>query len=137
MGKKSLGKDYLTINEFAELVGISASALRHYDKTGAFKPEKYGNDFENKYRYYSPMQITTVKMIRVLTEIGVPLSKIKELTKNRTPEELLKLLNKQKNIIADELIFLQEAHTLINAYMNLLNAGLCADETEFSVSEMP
>jgi DNA-binding transcriptional MerR regulator len=106
MSNENLEKDYLTINEFAELVGMTRAALRHYDKSGVFRPARQAGDLENKYRYYAPSQITTVKMIRVLAEIGVPLKTIRELARIRTPEKLLKLMSKHKDIIADELRFL-------------------------------
>ena len=127
----------MTIKEFAGFVGLSVSTLRYYDRIGIFSPAKRGVDLENKYRYYSPAQITTVKMIRVLTEIGVPLKVIKELAKGRTPEKLIKLLGKNMDKIADEISFLQEVFSVINAYLCLLNEGMGAIETEMSVSEMP
>jgi DNA-binding transcriptional MerR regulator len=137
MGNKSLGEDYLTIKDFAELVGINVSALRHYDKMGVFLPAKHGIEFENQYRYYSPLQITTVKMIRVLAEIGVPLKTIKELTKNRTPEMLLKLLSKNKDILADELRFLTDVYSVICTFHELLIEGISVTETDVYVSERP
>ena len=137
MKNKDFFTDFLSIKEFARFVGISASALRHYDKTGVFTPAKHGIDFQNKYRYYSPTQITTVKMIRVLTEIGVPLKTIKELTQNRTPEKLIKLLTQNREKVADEIYFLQEVHSVINTFIDLLNEGMSVTETDITVSETP
>jgi len=137
MGNKSLGKDYLSIKDFAEFVGMNVSALRHYDKMGIFLPAKRGVEFENQYRYYSPMQITMVKMIRVLTEIGVPLKTIKELTKNRTPEILLKLLSKNMDILMDELHFLTDVYSVICTFHELLIEGISVTETDIYVSEKP
>lgn len=129
--------DYLPIKEFAELVGMSTDALRRYDNMDVFRPIKRGIEFENNYRYYAPPQITAVKMIRVLAEIGVPLNTIKELSESRTPEKLMKLLSKQKGIVADEIVFLQEAFSVISTFLELLNEGMSATETEISVAEMP
>jgi DNA-binding transcriptional MerR regulator len=137
MNEKDIVQGYLTIKEFAEFVGMTIAALRHYDKKGVFRPAKLGKEFENKYRYYSPMQITTVKMVRVLAEIGVPLQTIKELAENRTPEKLMKLLTKYKGIVADEIHFLQEVYTVISTFLELITAGMSAMENELSVSEMP
>jgi len=63
------------------------------------------------------MQITTVKMIRVLTEIGVPLNMIKELVQNRSPEKMLKLLSKHKDIVADELLFLEALSNGVSSHL--------------------
>lgn len=130
-------KGVLTIKEFAGLVGMTISALRHYDNIGVFPPAMRGVEFENQYRYYSPTQITMVKMIRVLTEIGVPLDTIKELTENRTPEKMIKLLSRNREKVADEIRFLQEACSVINTFLALLNEGISVTETEITVCETP
>ena len=130
--------NYFSIAEFAEFVGITPESLRNYDKMGIFAPAKYGGEGErNKYRYYSPLQITTIKMIRVLTEIGVPLNTIKELAQNRTPEKLLRLLRKHKEMIAGKVNFLQEVYSIINTFTELLYDAISVTETELSVCEMP
>jgi DNA-binding transcriptional MerR regulator len=137
MNNKNTDEDYMSITEFAEFAGISASSLRHYDRTGVFAPAKQGGKFDNNYRYYSPQQITTVKMIRVLTEIGVPLKIIKELSKNRTPEKLLKLLKKHRDKVAGELHFLREVYSVVDTFTELLYEAMSATETEITVCEMP
>ena len=137
MNKKEIGNDFLSIKEFAGFVGMTISALRHYDNTGVFHPAKHGIEFENKYRYYSPAQITVVKMIRVLTEIGVPLKTIKKYAKSRTPEEIVKLLSQNRDKVADEIRFLQDVLSVISTYTDLLNEGMSITESEISVSEMP
>jgi DNA-binding transcriptional MerR regulator len=137
MRVKNVEKDYLSIKEFAEFVGITEASLRHYDKMGIFTPAKHGVEFENKYRFYSPRQITTVKLIRVLTEIGVPLKTIKELTLNRTPEKMLKLLKKHRDRVADEIGFLQEVYSIINTFTDLLYEAISVTETDITISEMP
>jgi DNA-binding transcriptional MerR regulator len=127
--------DYLSIGEFARIVGITPNSLRVYDSKGIFSPAVRGNGLENDYRYYAPMQITTVKMIRVLTKIGVPLKTIREMAKSRTPENLIKLLRKQKEELAGEIRFLQEAHSVISLFLNFITEGLLAEESEIFVCE--
>jgi DNA-binding transcriptional MerR regulator len=137
MRKKEIGSGRMFIKEFAELVEMPVSTLRHYDRSGVFHPSQHGIELENKYRFYDPMQITSIKMISVLTEIGVPLGKIKELTQDRTPIELIKLLSESKERVADEARFLHEAHTVISTFLDLMIEGISARETDISVREMP
>lgn len=137
MNSINFNADFLSIKDFSELVGMTADTLRHYDKKGIFHPAKYGEEFENSYRYYSPTQITTIKMIRVLTEIGVPLDTIKELAHERTPEKLMKLFSRHKSIAADEIRFLQDVYSVISTFLELLIEGMSAIETEITVSELP
>jgi DNA-binding transcriptional MerR regulator/predicted GIY-YIG superfamily endonuclease len=127
----------LPIKVFAELVGMTPEALRHYDRKGLFLPATRGKKFGNDYRYYAPTQITIVKMIRVLAEIGVPLQTIKELAKDREPEKLVKLLSKHMRIVADEISFLQESLSVIGVYLGLQNEGISATEAEIHAMEMP
>ena len=136
MKNKDLDHDYLTIKEFTKFSGITVSSLRHYDKKGILCPAKRGENFQNKYRYYSPLQITTVKMIRVLTEIGVPLETIKDLMQDRSPEKVVKLLNKNRDKVASRIRFLQEINSVINTFTELLSEAIRAMETEITVSEM-
>jgi DNA-binding transcriptional MerR regulator len=129
--------DYLSIGEFARIVGITPQSLRKYDKKGIFSPAARGDGLENDYRYYAPMQITTVKMIRVLTKIGVPLKTIRKMAAERTPEKLIKLLRKQKEELAGEIRFLKEAHSVIAMFHDFITEGLHAEESEIFVREGP
>lgn len=47
--KRRMGIKYLTIKEAAEMIGISASTLRDWGKTGKFKTKR---DPKNNYRIY-------------------------------------------------------------------------------------
>jgi DNA-binding transcriptional MerR regulator len=130
-------EDYLPIGEFARIVDITPNSLRVYDKKGIFSPAARGNGLENDYRYYAPMQITTIKMIRVLTKIGVPLRTIREMAADRIPEKLVKLLRKQKEELAGEIRFLREAHSVIAIFIDFMTEGLFADESKMFVREDP
>jgi DNA-binding transcriptional MerR regulator len=116
---------------------MSRGELRHYDENGIFQLIMHGVEFENKYRYYSATQLPTAKMICALSEIGVPLQTVKWLAENRTPVEMMKLLSKHKDIVTDELRFLQEVCTVINTFLELLTSGISATESEIHVAEMP
>jgi len=69
--------------------------------------------------------------------INVPLKKIAELAKSRTPEQLIKLLSQYAGRIIDNIQYLKEAHSAINTYRGLLCEGISATEEEITVSEMP
>jgi len=137
MDNKNIGNENMTIREFAEFVDMTIAALRHYDSKGIFLPAGHGDGERNKYRYYSPTQITTVKVIRVLREIDVPINEIRELARDRTPEKMIKLLYKNKDKVANEIRFLQEIYSVVNTFLELLNEGMSVAETEISVCERP
>jgi DNA-binding transcriptional MerR regulator len=128
---------YMTIGDFARIVFISRYSLRAYDKEGIFTPAARGNGSKNGYRYYSPTQITTVKMIRVLVRLEVPHRTIRELAESRTPEKMIRLLRRQKEELAGEIRFRREAHSLISMLVDFMTEGLLADESEMFVRECP
>jgi DNA-binding transcriptional MerR regulator len=128
--------DFLTIAEFSAIVDIPVSKLHYYDKKGIFPPASRGDGSKNKYRYYSARQITTIKMIRVLSEIGVSLETIAEMDKSRSPEKVMKLLSKNRKTISYEIDYLTEVLNIINLYHENIIDGINADLDEMSVEKM-
>jgi DNA-binding transcriptional MerR regulator len=120
----------LSIKEFSDFTGLPESTLRYYDKIGLLSPELRG---ENRYRYYTPMQAFTVEYLKVLIKVGVPLSIIKDMHKNRTPHSVLALLTKQEQKLDAQLHELQTAFSILHTYRNTIQAGLLAQEDDISV----
>lgn len=85
-------KKYLNISAFAKLSGLSRQTLIYYDKIGLFSPELIG---ENKYRMYSHKQIDVINIITILSDLGVPLKKIKEFLADISPEKASAALSYQ------------------------------------------
>jgi DNA-binding transcriptional MerR regulator len=65
----------LTIAPFAELCGISASALRFYERRRLLLPARR---LANGYRAYAPEQATTARLINSLREAGIGLGQIQQ-----------------------------------------------------------
>jgi len=63
-----------TIGAFAELTGVSAKRLRHYDALELFRPA--WTDPDSHYRYYLAAQIPELQRIVALRDLGIPLSTI-------------------------------------------------------------
>lgn len=61
----------MKIDEFSKISGVSAYALRFYDKLNILKPISVNQD--NRYRSYGPEQLSRVAEINSLKELGVPL----------------------------------------------------------------
>jgi len=123
----------LSIKEFADFTGLNESTLRYYDQIGLLSPELRG---ENRYRYYSPLQTIMVEFIKVMIEVGVPLSTIKEMSANRTPESVLDLLMQQEHKLDVQLNDLQTAYTIIHTYRNTIQAGIGARDLGIAVREL-
>lgn len=61
----------LTIGAFARAVGLTASALRHYDECGLLVPAEV--DSGTGYRYYTPELAERARLIVGMREAGVPI----------------------------------------------------------------
>ncbi|MDR0222546.1 MAG: MerR family DNA-binding transcriptional regulator [Oscillospiraceae bacterium] len=114
----------LSIKEFSKFTGVSQSALRYYDEIGLLPPAARG---ENNYRYYAPMQITTLKFVNVLIELGVPLSTIKDMNAARAPEKVMDLLKRQEAKLNRRLDELRTAFSIIHTLRGNIQDGLSAD----------
>jgi DNA-binding transcriptional MerR regulator len=104
--------------EFATLAGVTARALRHYDRLGLLKPQRTASG----YRAYSDGDFARLEQIVALKFIGVPLKKI-ALFAARTPEALVKALGAQRQVLERKRRLLDRAIHAIGEAEGLLRAG--------------
>ena len=62
-----------TVNQLAQLAGISVRALHHYDEIGLLKPAFTG---DNRYRYYGEEELLRLQQILIHRELDIPLADI-------------------------------------------------------------
>ena len=88
-----------TINQLAELTGLTTRTLRYYDQIGLLKPMRKGN---NGYRYYGELQLDRLQQIMFFKQRGFELKQIKQFLSDpdynaeKTLEEHLRSLEKEK-----------------------------------------
>lgn len=70
-----MGEKQYSIHQIAELLGISADAIRLYEKEGMVKPVRS----DNGYRWYGVTQIHRIMGISLYRQLGVGLSEIRRL----------------------------------------------------------
>ena len=75
-------KDYYTIGETAKLLGVSAQALRYYDRENILRPE-YINE-QTGYRYYTYRQFHIIDRIKYLQGFGLSLEDIGQIIREGT-----------------------------------------------------
>jgi DNA-binding transcriptional MerR regulator len=117
--------DYLSIQKFSELTGVETSTLRYWDDIGIFSPVK--RDSENNYRNYSLEQVIPLKLISILSELGIPLKTIAKLREERDIKGFLNLLDDQEREINVELARLRERLSIIHTRRELIRLGSEAD----------
>ena len=111
-----------SIKDFAEFSGTNQSTLRYYDDIGLLHPASRGS--ENNYRYYTPLQLQTIKFINILVNLGIPLATVGEMIKNRTPENMIDLLSRQETILDKKLFELQASYSIIHTFRKNIQNGL-------------
>ncbi len=114
-------ENLLSIYEFSKLSDVESSTLRYWDEIGLFSPVK--RDPENNYRYYSPEQTIAVNFIKVLSSIGIPLKTIREMENNRTPENIVRLIEHQERQLDMEIRRLRQCYSIIHTRRDMINFG--------------
>ena len=85
-------RDYYTAGELAKMFMLSKQTILYYDRKGILKPKFVT---ENGYRYYSVSQYLTLEIIINLRKLDIPISEIQSYLRNRSPENLRKLLERK------------------------------------------
>lgn len=110
--------DHLTIGAFSRLTGLTTSALRFYDDAGLLPPADV--DESSGYRYYSPAQTATARLIRQLRETAMPLGDIRTILDN--PDDAA-----TRRRIDDHLARLTQQLDRATAAAHLVKSALGAD----------
>ena len=92
----------MQIGEFARLCGANISLLRHYDKLGLLSPVY--TDRVTGYRYYSPAQAETFRVIGELKKAGFSLSEIEIMIDRNTHQEEIARFFEQKKAELNEML---------------------------------
>ena len=66
--------DLLTVGQLASAAGMTAQALRHYDRVGLFRPDEV--DDETGYRRYRAGRLPQARLVAALRGVGVPLDEV-------------------------------------------------------------
>jgi DNA-binding transcriptional MerR regulator len=120
----------VSVKDFSDFTGVKQSVLRYYDAIGLFKPVARG---DNNYRYYSLEQIQTIKLIDTLRGLKVPLKRIEEIMRSRSPETMTEILAQHELELNSELRSLQESFALIHTLRTLMQSFIPQDEEEISI----
>ena len=78
----------MLINEVIHIVGLSRKSIRYYESVGLLSPER---NKTNDYRIYTEEDINTLKTIKFLRELNVPVKELQLLKEKKlTLQECLK-----------------------------------------------
>ena len=129
-----MGKELLSVNEFAILSRTTKEALLHYDRIGLLSPQERG---KNNYRYYCSRQLAVVNVIRTFQELGMSLKEIKDLMDHRTPENVCDIFTLQIDRIDARITEWVRARKLLLTLESSIRSALNTDEHSITVQFMP
>lgn len=112
----------MRIGEIAAFFGVSAKALRVYEKMGILKPEKV--DEVTGYRYYAPDQVKQLDALLELRELGFSLAEIQKLLENDLKSDAyMEVLAHKKMMWQDRLAQAQDRIDAIDEVIEKLAAS--------------
>lgn len=134
MNEEKISKEMFTTGEFAKLCNVKKQTLFHYDHIGILKPDIIGS---NGYRYYSYLQLDTFNTISMLKELDMPLSDIKNYLNKRNPDDFLKLLHRQREIVDEKLSEILWLKSFIDRRIQITTEGITAIHNKIYIEERP
>lgn len=111
-------EEYLSITDMAKLRDVTTETLRHYDRIGLLPPDFVN---ERNVRYYSVLKYEKLGTIKELKQLGMSLSEIKGYFENRNYQSSRALLEKQNELIQDQMKSLINLQEKINGKISFLN----------------
>lgn len=109
----------LTIQQMAELTGLSTHTLRYYERAGLMQI-RVGRDDANGYRLYTREHVNWIHFIKCLRATGMPIRDIKRYTillnqGEHTMPERMALLKQHQSHIEEHLRETEQHYTAIRA----------------------
>lgn len=106
-------KNRYLIGQAAKFLNVSKDTLRYYDKIGIISPKK---DNTNRYRYYTMDEVISLTYILTLKELDIPLEEIKSIVHNNKLSDMVKVIERQNEIIDKKMKELEKIKSTINSF---------------------
>lgn len=115
-------KNTFLIGELSKLFGVGVDSIRYYEEVGILQPKRNPN---NNYRLYTVEDVRKIVLIRELLNLNFSTEQIKEFTMNRSVDKTMQLLEKELQIVNEQILSLYETKTnlqnRLDTMRNLLN----------------
>ncbi len=109
----------LKISELADLFQISPHSIRYYEKMGLLTPAR---DPHNNYRIYRSDSVETLMAIRELLSLGFSTEEIKDVLSDRTLETTTDLLQRELQLVNEQIVHLFEKKEELNERLTRLSS---------------
>ncbi len=110
-------REKLIKSEIIEMFDTSKEALRHYENVGLLHPEVN----ERNYRFYGFDELTKLRQLFVLKDLGFQLDEMKSIMdKEVSGEHFARLLDKHNNMLMKRIVRYKEIQNNISMVLKLL-----------------
>ncbi|WP_436835276.1 MerR family transcriptional regulator [Bacillus subtilis] len=121
-----------SIGEFANIIGVTTSTLRYYEKEGLLTPHRN----ENNIREFTDHDIGWVRYLLHLKDSGMSMTELKQYTTWRamgdeTIHDRMHLLEKRKHFVELEIQALQQNLHVLNRKIEFYKDQMKGDQYEF------
>jgi Predicted transcriptional regulators len=106
----------LTIQQMAQVTGLSAHTLRYYERAGLL-PQHVGRNDANGYRYYTQHDVTWIEFIKRLRATGMPIRDVRRYTE---------LMHQGEDTIAARIQLLKQHRSRVEEHLNEVEQHLVA-----------
>lgn len=93
--------ELMPIGRFSRMCWLSIKALRLYDEAGLLHPAHV--DPVSNYRYYTPAQASTARVIATLRSLDMPLATIKQIVTETDPDHVRDLLDSYRLLLEERI----------------------------------
>jgi DNA-binding transcriptional MerR regulator len=118
-----------TVNQLAQLAGISVRALHHYDEIGLLKPAFTG---ENRYRYYGEDELLRLQQILIHRELDIPLAEIGAILDAPDFDQIATLTRQRERIEEQAERFARMMGTIDRTIARLKGTSIMTDQDLYS-----
>jgi DNA-binding transcriptional MerR regulator len=110
--------EVLTIQQMAQISGLSAHTLRYYERAGLM-PQHVGRNEANGYRYYTRQDASWIEFIKCLRATGMPIRDVQRYTEligrgEDTSAERMQLLKEHRSRVEEHLSEVEQHLSAIN-----------------------
>ena len=122
-----------TIGEFSRVCGLTVKTLRFYHEQGLLVPSFV--DPQTGYRHYDPRQVETARLIAELRKLEFPVSELHQLLKPADDEDLLRIVEQHKSILAGKVKAYRKAIKSLEKFISEERQGRTMAQSSYDVQE--
>ncbi|HEX7737827.1 MAG TPA: MerR family transcriptional regulator [Ktedonobacteraceae bacterium] len=118
MKQLETGEESLTIQQMAQVTGLSAHTLRYYERAGLMQ-QRVERDHSSGYRAYTRRDVNWIRFIKRLRATGMPIRDVQHYTEllrqgDETTSARMELLRKHRQRVEQHLSEVEQHLSAIN-----------------------